>query len=232
MVEISGYNGKYLISEDGKVFNTISNKYLIPKVYGRMKKYGYRLYINKTGSVKSVDTLLRESFGAHKDGFVDIKGFEGRYGISKGGIVWSYINNNEVKQVTTPNSNYLYVKLWKNNKEHQFTLHRLLAKTFISNPNDLPMVDHIDRNIRNNSLSNLRWVTARENLLNSEEGFVRNFVECQLYVNGVKEESFKSVSEAARYASSKFGASISGLKRNYKSKCCEIKVERLSSQEE
>lgn len=37
-------------------------------------------------------------------------------------------------------------------------IHRLLALTYITNPTNLPIVDHIDRNRQNNSLVNLRWV--------------------------------------------------------------------------
>ena len=35
--------------------------------------------------------------------------------------------------------------------------HRVLAELFIFNPDDLPCVDHIDRNRINNSIENLRW---------------------------------------------------------------------------
>lgn len=41
--------------------------------------------------------------------------------------------------------------------------HRLLAETFIPNPDNLPVVDHIDGNKGNNSLDNLEWVSRSEN---------------------------------------------------------------------
>lgn len=47
------------------------------------------------------------------------------------------------------------------------SLHRLVAKTFIPNPEGKEMVDHIDGNRTNNHFSNLRWVTAEENSNNN-----------------------------------------------------------------
>lgn len=49
----------------------------------------------------------------------------------------------------------------------EYLVHRLIAETFIPNPNGLPQVDHIKFKERtNNDVSNLRWVTAQENTLN------------------------------------------------------------------
>lgn len=45
-------------------------------------------------------------------------------------------------------------------------LHRLIASAFLPNPDNLPTVDHIDRNGRNNHVSNLRWTSYAENLRN------------------------------------------------------------------
>ena len=47
-------------------------------------------------------------------------------------------------------------------------IHRIVAETFIPNPQNKPYVDHIDRNIHNNRVDNLRWVTNGENVKNSD----------------------------------------------------------------
>ena len=44
-----------------------------------------------------------------------------------------------------------------------FKVHRLVALNFIQNPNNKPHIDHIDTNILNNKVFNLRWVTQSEN---------------------------------------------------------------------
>ena len=43
---------------------------------------------------------------------------------------------------------------------------RLVAKAFIPNPDNLPIVDHINTNTKDNRVCNLRWVTAKENMNN------------------------------------------------------------------
>jgi len=63
---------------------------------------------------------------------------------------------------------YFRISLWKNNKETRTYLHRLLALHFIPNPHNYPHIDHIDRNPKNNSLSNLRWVTHSMNMRNTK----------------------------------------------------------------
>ena len=48
-------------------------------------------------------------------------------------------------------------------------IHRLVAKVFIPNPQNLPEVDHIDNNKRNNTVDNLRWISRSENCLKSRK---------------------------------------------------------------
>jgi len=91
----------------------------------------------------------------------DIEGYEGLYRISSFGNVFSIKSNKIIKLMF---SSHGYHVLSLGRKSH--SIHRLLAKHFIPNPENKKYVDHIDRNRLNNKLSNLRWVTHSENSLN------------------------------------------------------------------
>ena len=59
-------------------------------------------------------------------------------------------------------SGYYYIAL--NGRSYQ--LHRILAKHFVANPENLPEIDHIDRDKTNNSIDNLRWSSRSDNMRN------------------------------------------------------------------
>lgn len=64
-------------------------------------------------------------------------------------------------------SDYLVVPLCKNGNIKLHYIHRLVAKAFIPNPLDKPQVNHKNGIKTDNNVSNLEWVTVRENTLHA-----------------------------------------------------------------
>jgi hypothetical protein len=108
----------------------------------------------------------------------DIPNYENIYQISNMGRVKSltrFIENKKgqiqkykgkILNTRCSNRGYYQVGLSKNNKTTLFSLHRLVMLSFVG-PSDL-VVDHIDRNPKNNKLDNLRYVTNQENSFNRD----------------------------------------------------------------
>lgn len=77
--------------------------------------------------------------------------------------------NGKPKKIVYDNKGYGRVELWKNNKGRKFRVHRLVAEAFIPNPLGKEQVNHIDGNKKNNCVSNLEWVTPKENIRHAIE---------------------------------------------------------------
>lgn len=105
----------------------------------------------------------------------DVKGYEKLYGITEYGEIWSYpkkSNNNKNGKWLKPGEGgknrkigrgYKQVLLYKNGIGRNFRIHRLVAETFICNPQNKPQINHIDGNTKNNNMINLEWATGTEN---------------------------------------------------------------------
>lgn len=97
----------------------------------------------------------------------DIEGFEGLYSVSNKGRVRNK-KRGRILKYGIDGHGYPFVALYKaNSKPKQIKVHKLVAESFIDNPNNLPQVDHIDEVKTNNDASNLRWVTPSENIRHS-----------------------------------------------------------------
>lgn len=84
------------------------------------------------------------------------------YFITEDGKVYSFKTNKFLKPRRNK-SGYLFVTLCNEEGQKQFYLHRLVALVYIPNPNGFDTVDHIDYDIENNNISNLRWLDRSEN---------------------------------------------------------------------
>lgn len=106
--------------------------------------------------------IIKRDVDIYKLGFVIIKDYP-KYAINKNGIIISltYNSKSNFYYIINPvkeKSGYIKVKLFNNKgKRKTLLLHRLIAKTFIPNPNNYPEINHKDYNRSNNSVDNLEW---------------------------------------------------------------------------
>lgn len=86
------------------------------------------------------------------------------YIIHKNGDIESLMSHKILKPTVTKNG-YQQVTLYDTNGNHKkFLVHRLVAQEHISNPTNLPQVNHKDMNKANNNANNLEWCDAKYNL--------------------------------------------------------------------
>lgn len=96
----------------------------------------------------------------------DIEGYEGLYQVSSLGRVklldYRHTGKERIMKVRR-NNGYLIVGLCRDGKQKTFKVHRLVATAFISNPENLPQINHKDEDKTNNIVENLEWCSAKYN---------------------------------------------------------------------
>ena len=101
--------------------------------------------VSSYGQVKSKDKYVKSTFGG------------------------MYFKKGRLLKLNTNNNGYLQVQLCHNGVSKVERVHRLVAKAFIPNPNNLPKVNHKDGNKQNNTVANLEWCTQFENIIHAKE---------------------------------------------------------------
>ena len=151
----------------------------------------------------------------------DIKGYERLYQVSNLGDIKSlkrnvYAGNGKYRwqyerilsKKKTNGNGYITVSLYKNNDVQNRYVHKIVAETFISNPNNYKYINHKDENKANNYVDNLEWCTARYNCTYNNrhikigKKLINNKASSKpiLQINNKNEivKSYPSISEASR----------------------------------
>lgn len=146
-----------------------------------------------------------------------IKGYE-NYFVDESGNVFRKLKPSWKKDTQRT---YKQIVLSENGNVQTKQIHRLVAETFLENPNNYSTVHHINGDKLDNRVENLEWIDEKDHRAHHVamgECRVNNFKECCLYKSEELIGEFKSVAEACRYVSEKYKISYYQLskKREYK----------------
>ena len=144
----------------------------------------------------------------------DIEGYEGLYQVSNMGRVKS-LRRNIILKNRIKRKGYVRVMLRTNNIPKEYFVHRLVATAFISNPDNLPQVNHKDENKTNNCVNNLEWCDGKYNI-NYGTGIIksarsRSKKVLQFKLDGTFIKEWKSTMDVQRNL---------GLPNSHISECC------------
>lgn len=100
----------------------------------------------------------------------DIPGFGRKYVASEEGKLFKRVKNDSFIPIREYNNKgYLVSTLWFEGTIKNVSIHRMIATTFISNPLNLPQVNHINGKKTDNRVPNLEWCTAKENVIHAHK---------------------------------------------------------------
>ena len=111
-----------------------------------------------------------------------VNGKRTNYTVDTDGHVYDQFDN-ELHQTNFQGYRVVYLMLY--GKSTQVRVHRIVCETFLQNPENKPFVNHIDGCKSNNKLSNLEWVTPKENS--------RHAVRTGLIVNALRPETVHDI---------------------------------------
>ena len=107
----------------------------------------------------------------------DIPVYDGIYEASTLGRIRSKVTG-RLAHTFKSEKGYIVAKIFLNGQCKNEKIHRLVAMTFLPNPNNLPQVNHKDYNRANNNVDNLEWCTCEQNIQHSLINLPAKRVQC------------------------------------------------------
>lgn len=98
----------------------------------------------------------------------NIEGYEKYYAITKDGKVYSHKSKRFLKPCDNGDG-YLQLSLYRDSKPKTFKVHKLVARAFVPNPDNLKIVNHKNFNRKDNRADNLEWCTQEHNINHSKK---------------------------------------------------------------
>ena len=124
----------------------------------------------------------------------DIKDFKGIYKVnSLGEVRRAGATQNRKKQLTR--KGYYKVFLYNKNNKRAYFVHRLVAQTFIPNPQNKPNINHKNCLKTDNRVNNLEWCTQSENQLHAYKTGLQKPSKSQLGKLGILNHRSKKVNQ-------------------------------------
>ena len=139
-----------------------------------------------------------------------------KYEINENGIIRDKATL-KIKSQYIGSTGYYMVSFSYNNKSKPQRVHRLLANTFISNPENKPEVNHKDGNKLNNNLTNLEWSTHKENMKHAFSNGLANNTGIKNGMSKLTEEQVKEIKRLlneGKLSQYKIAKKIGGISRS------------------
>jgi len=156
--------------------------------------------------------------------YKQITGYEGIYWINKNGMI---INKHyKLIKLHQNNMGYLMINLHKDGIVKAFLIHRLIALHFLEcNDKSLKFIDHINGNILDNRLENLRYIDASGNSRNkrlkktTKTGITGVYISGKKFISVIRDESgnkkYLGTFETAQEASDKYKTEYNKLMNKF-----------------
>lgn len=164
-----------------------------------------------------------------KEIWKDIENYKGLYQISNLGRVKSlarlkigshntnYVAKEIIRKMSLDKDGYNLITLTKNKIQKSYRVHVLIGQHFVSNPNNLPQINHLDGVKTNNHYKNLEWCTAQHNITHAIESGLRNNGGENCHLSKLNEDEIIKIRElkgeySSRIIGGMFGVSGSAIR--------------------